>query len=100
MPEATYTGDMGKNFPSTTELVRQLETELKRVCDVVPPVERSILNEYIAFALNNRHVIASATSVTPLEILLLLVLIDEHKHIERMEYEIGREIEKLKADLL
>ncbi len=91
---------MGRNFPSATELARQLIAELKEVGDVLPVVERQILNEFTEFALNNRAAIANAASLQPLEIMLILVLVDEHKKMERMNYELRTEIERLKADLM
>ncbi len=95
-----YAAGMGRNFPSATELVRELTGELEHVGEVLPLVERHILQEWIAFALNNRAAIANAASLQPLEVMLLLVLLDEHKKLQRVEYELRREIERLKADLL
>jgi hypothetical protein len=91
---------MGRNFASTTELVRELVGELKNVGDVLPLVDRHILEEFTVLAMNHRAAIANAASLTPLEVLLVVVLVDEHKRMERMEYELRREIERLKADLL
>ena len=100
MFERLYPAGMGRNFASATELVRELISELKNVGDVLPLVERHILEEFTVLALNNRAAIANAASLTPLEVLLLVVMIDERKRLERVDYELRREIERLKADLL
>jgi hypothetical protein len=91
---------MGRNFASATELARQLVAELEEVGVVLPLVERQILKEFTEFTLNNRAAIANAASLNPLEIMLVLVLVDEHKKMERMNYELRTEIERLKADLM
>ena len=91
---------MGRNFASATELARQLVAELNEVGVVLPLVERQILKEFTEFTLNNRAAIANAASLNPLEIMLVLVLVDEHKKMERMNYELRTEIERLKADLM
>lgn len=91
---------MGRNFASATELARQLVAELDEVGVVLPLVERQILKEFTEFTLNNRAAIANAASLNPLEIMLILVLVDEHKRMERMNYELRTEIERLKADLM
>ncbi len=74
--------------------------ELDHVGEMMPLTERHILKQFCEYALNNRAAIANAASLTPLEILMLLVLVDERKRSERMEYELRREIERLKADLM
>ncbi len=75
---------MGRNFPSATELVRQTIGELTHVGEMLSPQDRQILRHFADFALNNRAAIANAASLQPLEIMLLLVLLDEHKNLERM----------------
>ncbi len=100
MQNLLYAAGMGRNFPSATELVRELTGELEHVGEMLPLVERHILKEWVAFALNNRAAIANAASLQPLEVMLLLVLLEEHKKLERVEYELRRELERLKADLL
>lgn len=91
---------MGRNFPSATEVVRQTVAELQHVGEMLPPQDRYILKEFADFALNNRAAIANAASLQPLEVMLLLVLLDEHKRMERINHELRTEIERLKADLL
>ena len=91
---------MGRNFPSATELVHQVIGELTHVGEMLPPQDRHILKQFADFALNHRAAIANATSFNPLEIMLLLVLLDEHKTLERINHELRTEIERLKADLL
>jgi hypothetical protein len=91
---------MGRNFPSATELVRQTVADLEHVGEMLPPQDRHILNQFAEFALNNRAAIANAASLQPLEVVLLLLLLEEHKKLERVNYELRTEIERLKTDLL
>ncbi len=91
---------MGRNFPSATELVRQTVADLQHVGEMLSPQDRYILQRFADFALNNRAALANAASLQPLEVMLLLVLLDEHKNLERMNHELRTEIERLKADLL
>ena len=95
-----YQGGMGRNFSTATELVRQTIADLEHVGEMLPLVERHILKEFTEFALNNRAAIANAANLQPLEVMMLVILVDQHKRMERMEYELRREIERLKADLL
>ena len=91
---------MGRNFPSATELVRQTVADLQHVGEMLSPQDRHILQKFAEFALNNRAALANAASLQPLEVMLLLVLLDEHKNLERMNHELRTEIERLKAYLL
>ena len=60
---------MGRNFASATELIHQLNADLKNVGDMLPLVERHMLKEFADFALNNRAAIANAANLHPMEIL-------------------------------
>lgn len=91
---------MGRNFASATELIHQLNADLKNVGDMLPLVERHMLKEFADFALNNRAAIANAANLHPMEILVLLVLVEQQKQIQRIDYDIHKELERLKADLL
>jgi hypothetical protein len=91
---------MGRNFPSTTELVRQMTAELTQAGNVLGPVERHIIQEWCEYALNHRAAIGNAASLHPVEMLLVMLLLEEHKKAERVEYELRRDIERLKADLM
>jgi hypothetical protein len=90
---------MGRNFPSATELVSQANTELERFGEMLPPQDRIILKRWSELALNNRAALANAASLQPLEFMLLLVLLQEHKNLESIRHELRVEIERLKADL-
>lgn len=91
---------MGRNFASATELVHQINTELKHFGEMLSPQDRIILQRFTELALNKRGAIANAATLQPLEVMLLLILLEEHKNSERMHYELQVEIERLKADLL
>ena len=88
---------MGRNFASATELVRQVNTDLMRFGEMLPPQDRVILNRFAEHGLNNRAAIANAANLMPLEVMLLLNLLDEHKTNQRVQDELRAEIERLKA---
>jgi hypothetical protein len=91
---------MGRNFPSATELVSQVNTELERFGEMLPLQDRIILKRWSELALNNRAALANSASLQPLEFMLLLILLEEHENMERINHKLRVEIERLKADLL
>ncbi len=91
---------MGRNLPSASELVFQTIGELRHVGEMLPLQDRITLDRFAEFALNRRAAIAHAASLQPLEIMLLLLLLEQHKTLERINHELRTEIERLKADLL
>ncbi len=91
---------MGRNLPSASELVFQTVGELRHVGEMLPLQDRITLDRFAEFALNHRAAIAHAASLQPMEIMLLLLLLEQHKTLERINHELRTEIERLKADLL
>jgi hypothetical protein len=89
---------MGRNFPSATQLVREVIGELKPFSEMLAPHDRWILNRFYEYALNNRAAIANAASLMPLEATLLIILLEERKRTNHVLNELQAEIEKLKRD--
>jgi len=87
---------MGRNFPSSTELVRQVIADLKPFADMLTPQDRLIFRQFSELALNNRAAIANAASLMPLEATLLIILLEEHKHTQRLYDELRAELDRLK----
>ncbi len=87
---------MGRNFPSASELVRQVIADLEHFGNMLSPQDRMILNRYYELALNNRGAIANAASLMPLEAMLLLFLLEEHKANAHTEAELRAEIRALR----
>jgi hypothetical protein len=90
---------MGRNFLSSTELVHQMIADLKPFSDMLPPQDRIIFSKFSEYALNNRAAIANAASLLPLEATLLLLLLEEHKHAQRLYIELRLEIDCLKKSI-
>ncbi len=90
---------MGRNFPSATELVHQIISDLKNFGDMLSPQDRITLNRYYELALNNRAAIANAANLMPLEVLLVLILLEEHKANQHTEAELRAEIKALRDAL-
>lgn len=87
---------MGRNFLSATELVHQVIADLKPFTEMLPPQDRLIFNKFAEYALNNRSAIANAASLLPLEAVLLILLLEEHKRNQRLYNELHTRIEELK----
>ncbi len=91
---------MGRNFASATQLAHEVAGELEHFGEMLTPQDRHILQHFYELAMNNRAAVANAASLHPLEMMLLLILLHEHKNMERINHELRIEIERLKADLL
>ncbi len=87
---------MGRNFLSSTELVHQVIADLKPFADMLPPQDRIVFRQFSELALNNRAAIANAASLMPLEATLLILLLEEHKHAQRLYDELRSELDRLK----
>src|SRR5512143_2120741 len=90
---------MGRNFPSSTDLVRQLISDLKPFADLLPPQDRLIFRQFTELALNNRFAIANAASLMPLEATILILLLEEHKRSQHLYDELRLELDHLKQAL-
>ncbi|MGE5250991.1 MAG: hypothetical protein ACM3QS_12370 [Bacteroidota bacterium] len=86
---------MATGFPSATELVHQVITELKPFTEMLPPQDRLIFGKLTEYALNSRAAIVDTGSLLPLEATLLILLLEEHKRIQRLYSELCAEIERL-----
>lgn len=86
---------MGRNFPSATELVHQVIADLKSFTEMLPPQDRLVFNKFYEYALNNRAAIANATSLLPLEAMLLILLLEERKRNQRLYDELQAKIARL-----
>jgi hypothetical protein len=87
---------MGRNFLSSTELVHQVIADLKPFADMLPPHDRIIFRQFSELALNHRAAIANAASLMPLEATLLILLLEEHKHTQRLYDELRLELARLR----
>ena len=87
---------MGRNFPSATDLVHQVVSDLKPLSEVLSPQDRLVFNRFTEHILNNRAAIANAAALLPMEAALLILLLEEHKRNRRVYDELCAEIEGLK----
>jgi hypothetical protein len=87
---------MGRNFPSSTDLVHQVISDLQPLADLLPAQDRLIFREFTDLALNRRYLIANVASLTPLEVTLFVVLLEEHKRNQRLYGELRAELSRLK----
>ncbi len=86
---------MSTDFLSTTELMHQVLADLKPFTEMLPPQDRLIFGKLMDYVLNNRAAIVEPASLLPLEATLLILLLEEHKRIQRLYSELCAEIERL-----
>jgi hypothetical protein len=79
---------MGRNLESTTQLVQDLVAQIKPLAELLAPMDRLILQRFTEHMLQQRVAIANATGLLPLEAALLVLLLEEHKHTNRLTNEL------------
>lgn len=87
---------MQRNFPSAIELTYQAISELKHFATRLPPHDRLIFTRFAELALSNRGALTNAVDFTPLEIVVLLVLLEEHKANQQRYDQLRAELDLLK----
>ena len=86
---------MGRNFPSASQVAFQLLADLQQIAAALPPQDRLLLKHFGEMALNKRGAIANAASEQPFEVMLLVLLMEEHKTGERRYQELRAQLEGL-----
>ena len=90
---------MGRTLPSVTQLVQQQIAELKPLADGLRRSDQLILNDLLDSVQQHRAAIANAASLLPLEAMLLLVQLEEHKQRDRLHNELSGQIESLRQEI-
>jgi hypothetical protein len=74
---------MGRTLPSSTQLAFDLIAELKSFYGALRRSDQLILDKFFEDALQHRAAISNAASLLPMELIPLVILLEEHKRINR-----------------
>lgn len=95
---------MSPQYLTVTELAYKLIADLEPLMEMLSPSDQRIVRKFCDYILQQRVPIANATNLLPLEVALVLIQLEEHKHthhelteVYSQIQELRREIEKLKS---
>jgi hypothetical protein len=91
---------MGRSLPSATQLVFDELAELRPLYGALRRADQLILDKFFEQLLQHRAAIANATSLLPMEIMPLVILLEERKRSNRMFDELSNQIERLERKLM
>jgi len=87
---------MGRSLPSVTLMLQQQAAEIKSLHEALRRSDQRILDAMFDGIQQHRAAIANSASLLPLEAILLLMLLEERKRVDRMYAELQKEIQKLR----
>jgi len=90
---------MGRSLPSATQLAFDEFAELRPLYGALRRSDQLILDKFFEQVLQHRAAIANATSLLPLEVMPLVILLEERKRSNRMYDELYSQIERLERKL-
>lgn len=86
---------VGRDILSVTGLAHKLIDDLKPLAGMLSPEDRRIMERFFEAILQQRVAIAEATDLMPLEVALLILLIEERKQSRHEDNELYRQIQEL-----
>ncbi|HSR48693.1 MAG TPA: hypothetical protein VLL77_11995 [Anaerolineales bacterium] len=81
---------MGRTLPSITNAFLQEQQSLSRFRRALRQADQRALDELLAASRHHLAAAAYASHLLPFEIMLLAMLVEEHKHVLHLEIEIER----------
>ena len=87
---------MGRSLPPASQLILNQNAELKPIYAALRRSDQLALDEIFGLVQQHRAALANAANLLPLEALLVLVLLEEHKHATHIRDELYSEIESLR----
>ena len=90
---------MGRSLPSATLLAFDVFDELRPLYGALRRTDQLILDKFFEYLLQHRAAIANATSLLPMEVMPLAILLEERKRNNRMYDELCSHIEQLERKL-
>ena len=88
---------MGRTLPPASQLILQQVDEIKPLYEALRRSDQLILDHIFEEINPHRAAIANAANLLPLEAMLLLSLLEQHKKFSRTVAELYRELEILKS---
>ena len=90
---------MGRSLPSATQLAFDEFAELRPLYGAMRRSDQLILDRFFEQLLQHRAAIANATSLLPMEVMPLVLLLEERKRNNRMYDELCSQIDRLERKL-
>ena len=87
---------MGRTLPPASQLILQQIDEIKPLYEALRRSDQLILDQIFEDINPHRAAIANAANLLPLEAMLILALLEQHKKFSRIIDELHREIDALK----
>ncbi|MGA7192151.1 MAG: hypothetical protein WBW94_00870 [Anaerolineales bacterium] len=88
---------MGRTLPPASQLILQQIDEIKPLYEALRRSDQLILDQIFEEINPHRAAIANAANLLPLESMLILALLEQHKKFSRIIDELYREIDALKS---
>jgi hypothetical protein len=88
---------MGRSLPPASQLILNQIAELKPIYETLRRSDQLALDEIFDVVQQHRAALANAANLLPLEALLVLVLLEEHKRASRIRIELEGEIQRLQG---
>jgi hypothetical protein len=90
---------MGRSLPPASQLILNQIAELKPIYGALRRSDQLALDEIFDVVQQHRAALANAANLLPLEALLVLVLLEEHKRVSHIRDELEGEIQRLQSAL-
>ena len=79
---------MGRTLPSTTQIVFDQFAELRPLYDALRRSDQLILDTFFEAILQHRAAIGNATSLLPMEVMPMVILLEQHKRNHHIHNEL------------
>ena len=90
---------MGRSLPPASQLILNQIAELKPIYGALRRSDQLALDAIFDLVQQHRAALANAANLLPLEALLVLVLLEEHKRLSHIQDELQAEIQRLEVSL-
>ena len=86
---------MGRSLPSATQLAFDAFAELKPLYGALRRADQLILDRFFEYVLQHRAAIANSTSLLPMEVMPLVILLEERKRNNLMVGDLDNRLAEL-----
>ena len=83
---------MSPQYLTVTELAYKLIADLEPLMEMLSPSDQRIVRRFCDYILQRRVPIANVTNLLPLEVALVLIQLEEHKHNHHEKTEVYNQI--------
>lgn len=90
---------MSPQYLTVTELAYKLIADLEPLMEMLSPSDQRIVRRFCDYILQQRVPIANVTNLLPLEVALVLIQLEEHKHNHHEITEVYNQIQELRGEI-